>query len=143
MVAGACVTSIDLFLRPLRFCEYHCARNSDVCALSNCDPGCRNSALPRCACFSLLFKFRRFTHSLWDYACADLFRRGLYESTNLVVAWADNISGDYCGLEFYRFYVVESAATLVRNGWILFNTVSQETWYQGRLSNRISECAEG
>src|ERR1051325_5201340 len=114
MVAGARIASVDLFLCPLRLCQYYGACDGNVCAFSDCDNGRRNSALFGCTFFGLLFQSWRFTHSLWDHPRADLLWRRLHNATNVVDPGVDYVRGNDRYLECGWFHLVESSSTLVK-----------------------------
>src|SRR5687768_11983227 len=142
MVVGACIAAIDLLLRSLCVCEYHGPRDRDVYAFPYRHIGRWNADLSGDSFPGLLLQSRRILNPLWNHARADLLWRRLYNATYLVDARTNYFSSDYCSLEFGRFHVVEGFGTLVTNyGWILFNTLSKETWYQRRISNHADQCS--
>src|SRR5262245_10386398 len=113
MVAGISVAAVDLLLRTLRVCKYHCTCDRDVCAFFDCDTRRWNSNLSGCAFARVFFKSRCLTHSLRHNARSDLFRRRLHNTANVVVARTDYIHNYYRGLERGWFYLVESSRTVV------------------------------
>src|SRR5262245_13758021 len=112
MVAGANVTTSHLFLRALRFCQYHGARDGDVCSIPNSDTGCRNTDVSGSAIVGLLFQPCCCTDSLWNHTRTDLLRRRLHHPTNLVGPGTTHIPDNDCSLERSRFHMVESFETL-------------------------------
>src|SRR5687768_230601 len=115
MVAGAGVAVADLFLRPLRLRQHYRARNSHVCAVSDCDTCGRNSDVSGRTLVGLLFKPGCSAHALRHHARADILRRRLHHATNLVGPGPDYVSdNDHC-VESYWFHVVEDSQTLVTN----------------------------
>ena len=117
MVAGPGVIAADLFLRTLRFCQYYRARDGDVCAVSDRYSGRRYAGSPRGAVVGLLFQSRRVTDALWNNTGADLLRRWLHYTANVVDTRADNVCRNDPHLECSRLRVVESTSTLV-NQWL-------------------------
>src|SRR5258705_5748521 len=113
VVAGARGTASDLFLRALRLCQYHCARDGDVYTISNCRLGGRNSAVSCSAFTGLFLQSGGFLDSLRHDARPHLLRCWVHYSANMVVDRTAYFVSDHRSLEYRRFHVVEVAGTLV------------------------------
>ena len=113
MVDGAGGAVVDLLLRALRLREHHCARDGDVCAVSDRDPGCGSACIPRGVVAGVFLEPRRIADALRNHPRANLLRRRLHNATNVVDARIDNVGCDDRYLERRRFHVVEDTRTLV------------------------------
>src|SRR5882724_1289026 len=113
MVVGAGLASPGLFLRALWLCQHHRARNCDVRSFSS-GGSCRRRATISCSAVAgLLFQPGRVVNPLWNHSGADLFRRRLRETTNLVDIGAACFSGNDSDLGHLRIQLVETSETWV------------------------------